>query len=310
MPQRRDAARQSPDQMATTDELVRSWKLALRAKNLARSTLTSYCGILGRFDRFCAAHDLPQQTARIEQKHVQAWIQDTLERGAASTAATYYICLHVFFSWCVDEGEISRSPMERMHPPQVPDKLTPVLSRDQIGKLLKACDGKSFLDKRDTAIILLFLATGMRRAELVNLRVEDLDFEEMTVQATLKGGRAHVFPIDRRASAALDRYLRARRDHRDAAIDWLWLGQKGRLHYHGIEDMLKSREERADIGHIHAHLFRHTFSHLWLDAGKSEGGLMHTIGWRTRKMIDRYGRSVAEKRARDEYHKIEPGDQF
>ncbi len=68
--------------------------------------------------------------------------------------------------------------MERMHRPAVPVTPVPVLSMDELKALLAACAGKAFEDKRDSAIVRLFVDTGMRRAELLGLRVSDLDLRQ------------------------------------------------------------------------------------------------------------------------------------
>ena len=100
-----------------------------------------------------------------------------LERFKPATASNRYRGLRAFFAWCVEEGEITRSPMEHMQPPAVPETPPEVLTESDLKRLLKTCAGKSFEDRRDSAIIWLFLDTGMRLSELTNLRLSDLDLD-------------------------------------------------------------------------------------------------------------------------------------
>ena len=81
------------------------------------------------------------------------------------------------FAYLVEDGEITASPMARMKPPHVPDEPVPVLGDDELRRLLAACEGKGFEKRRDMAIVRLFLDSGLRLAELANLRVEDLDLD-------------------------------------------------------------------------------------------------------------------------------------
>ena len=91
----------------------------------------------------------------------------------ARTASVRFRALQQLFNWLVDEGEIAASPMATLRPPTIPEQLTPILDDVAIRALLKACAGKDFAELRDTAIMRLFLDTGMRLDELAKLRVDD-----------------------------------------------------------------------------------------------------------------------------------------
>jgi integrase len=66
--------------------------------------------------------------------------------------------------------------MQNIKPPRIPEEPPAVLTDDQLARVLKACEGKDFDAWRDTAIIRLLLDTGLRRAELANLKVEEIDW--------------------------------------------------------------------------------------------------------------------------------------
>ena len=133
-----------------------------------------------------------------------------------------------------------------MRPPAVPDDPPPVLRIDELERLLAACAGTSFEDRRDTAIIRLLASTGMRRGECVGLRVEDVDFDHEVALVLGKGRRPRACPFDRQTSRALDRYLRAGKLHFDAASPWLWLGKRGRLTDRGRPHAPRRLEEPGD----------------------------------------------------------------
>ena len=113
----------------------------------------------------------------------------------------------------------------------------------------------------------------------------------------------------RRAAQALDRYLRARRQHPAAREPWLWIGQRGRLTDTGIEQVVKRRGRQAGVD-VHPHAFRHTFAHLMLAEGMQEGDLMRLGGWQNRQMLDRYGSSGKDARAVAAYRDRAPGDKL
>jgi integrase/recombinase XerD len=124
-----------------------------------------------------------------------------------------------------------------------------------------------------------------------------------------KGGKGRIVPFGPQTAAALDRYLRVRRDHLFADTDQLWLGARSNsFAYIGLWRMLDYRAKLAGLDHLNPHRFRHTAATRWLAAGGSEGGLMAVAGWSKREMVDRYVKATASARAADEAHRLNLGN--
>jgi site-specific recombinase XerD len=179
-----------------------------------------------------------------------------------------------------------------------------------VRRLLDACNGSKFEDRRDTAILAVLLDTGIRRAELAGIGMTDVDFDHSTLLVTGKGNRQRLVAVGATAMQAIDRYLRLRRRHPQASSQALWLGPKGALSDSGVAQMIERRAAQAGIPKVHAHQFRHTFAHQWIASGGTEGDLMQLGGWKSRQMLDRYGRSAAAERARNAHRKLSPADRL
>lgn len=291
-------------------ELGASFARHLRAGNKSPATITSYMAAIRHLDDFLADRGMPREVAGLHREHVESFIEDQLARLKPASAANRYRSLQQFCKFLLDEGEIRDDPMARMKPPTVPETPPPVLREAEIKKLLEVTSGPGFDERRDRAIITLLFDTGVRRAEIAGLRVEDIDWEHEVFGVVGKGRRPRAVPMGRKATQALDRYVRVRAKHSEAKGPWLWLGRKGRLTDTGISQMLRRRAHEAGIGEIHAHLFRHTAAHEFSAAGMGDSDIMRLMGWRSRTMLTRYGASAATERAIAAHRKLSPADKL
>ena len=208
------------------DRLLRSFERYLRATNRSERTVGNYLENLHQVEAFLQPRGVRLRDAT--RADLEDFLADLLARRSAATAATRYKVLRVLYRWLEEEEDVP-NPMEKMRPPIQPEQPVPVIPPDGLRRLLKACGGKGFEARRDTALIMLLLDTGARRDELMSRMLTDLDQDLDVLLVLGKGRRERALPYGHKTALALDRYLRVRERHKDAHLPWLWLGLRGRL---------------------------------------------------------------------------------
>jgi site-specific recombinase XerD len=293
-----------------------SWMRSLRAENKSPRTLEGYHKSLQHFCRWLSpdgdARHCTTRVGEVDREMLEAYFGQMYQESSENSVLTRHIALRVFFEFCIEYDELGANPMRWIKRPMPALKDIPVLTDEQIRRLLSTCErGKSFNDKRDYAILRTFLSTGTRIAELCALRLVDVALDAGIVHVDRgKGGAGRPVAIGARTAKAIDQYIHLRERHRLAHYPGLWLSQQGQLSIKRCRAMVTERARAAGLEGVHPHAFRHWFSHGYLAAGGQESSLKTLAGWKSSKMLERYGRSMAKERAIAEHHSLGIGEKW
>lgn len=169
--------------------------------------------------------------------------------------------LSSFFSWLEDEDYIIKSPIRRIHKVRTGTTVKETFSDENIEVLRDGC-----IEKRDLAIIDLLYSTGMRVGELVNLDIDDINFEERECVVYGKGNKERKVYFDAKAKLHLQDYIKSRDDENPALFVTLD-APHDRLKISGVEIRLRELGRRLNIEKVHPHKFRRSMATKAIDKG-------------------------------------------
>ena len=180
-------------------------------------------------------------------------------------------CLKSYFHFLERDGRLSSSPMDMISSAKEGRLLPKVLNRSDVQQLLSYAHSQSDGSKdwkayRNTAILELFYATGMRLVELTGLNLSDLNFDDYSIRVTGKGNKQRIVFMNQVSVDALHSYLHVRPATRDSAV---FLNRfYNRLSRRAIEIIFEKLKEEAGVfKDASPHTMRHSFATHMLEGG-------------------------------------------
>lgn len=287
------------------DQLVESWDLTMQVANKSKSTRTLYRRGVAAYREWCADVEEPPAFTKAQVIRYLAACRQDYGRGA-STAKDYLKGVRSFVSWAYEEGEIKVRDISEIAPPALGKTVLRPVSLDIHQALLDTCDRAGWVGKRDYAILKFLKASGARASELIGLELADVNVKTRRALLHGKGSKERWTAFDPETALALDRYVRARRGVQHASeTSRLWVAQGGQpFTYSGLDSMLKRRALIADVGPVHAHMWRHLWARTFLRDGGDRGDLKVLGGWESNEMVEHYTEEGKADRALEAYDRL------
>jgi len=257
-------------------------------KGFSKNTIFAYRNDLYQLADFAGReatkHGSTASWANFDRQGMLSYLLNLKERNyAAPTIARKMAATRSFFTFMVAEGRIKDKPSQNIDSPKIGRSLPKPISISQIRRLLEQPTKLSMPEaRRDTAILQLLYASGMRVSELVSLNVTDIDTKEGYVRCFGKGHKERLIPIHRSAVAAVKDYLdksRPRLTHDDAEKA-LFLNRRGeRLTRQGLWQILKGYAKAANLEkEVTPHTLRHSFATHMLSGGADLRAVQELLG--------------------------------
>lgn len=279
--------------MTPTTKAISTYISEKRATGTIKpTTARNVAYVLTSFAEAC-----PDDPARITRRHVLRWLGG-LTHLAAGTRRLHYGMAHGFTAWLLTHGTLAKDPFADVARPRVPRSAHRALPAEHVAALLAACEAP-----RERVVVVLGLATGLRRAELTALEVGDVDLFGRTVFVRHgKGDRPRTVPLSTEAAAVVAAYVAGEGLSHGPLLRSLADPQRGILPetLGGIFRRLAYRsgvKVRARDG-VGVHSTRHTAASRWYEATGDVLAVRDLLGHESLSNTARYVRGFGVERLR------------
>lgn len=233
-------------------------------------------------------------------------IKDFLDNveATARTKAHYLTVFNSFYKYLVFMDKIKSNPCDGIKAPKLEKKLPTYLTNEEIAKLFNIRLTKP-VDYRNKAILEVMYATGARISEVINLELNQIDFEECIIRVVGKGKKERIIPLDDVAIEALDNYINNYRPFliKNETCNYVFLNKNGeKISRQMIFKKLKNLANKAGITkEISPHTLRHSFASNLLNNGADLRVIQELLGHENLETTEIYSH-LQNKKIKDDYN--------
>lgn len=277
----------------------------LAERGLSRNTVAAYAGDLARLSAFLKGKRVESARGEELRRMMQ---QFRIEGGSARSVARWLAAVRGFYRFLEEEGNLKRNPTRGLEAPRNWRSLPKALTTDEVEALLATPRAGDARGIRDTAMIELLYATGLRVSELVGLRLADLQLDAAYLRCWGKGEKERVVPLGGEADASLQRYLAQARPVllKGTRSEFVFINHRGRpLTRQGFWKILREYGVKAGIASpLSPHVLRHSFATHLLENGADLRSLQILLGHADISTTQIYTLVNRErlKRVHDQFH--------
>lgn len=317
----------SPTKGVTLSQAIEGMLFYKRASNKSPRTTETYNHLLSKLKTFFRPNDPPlAEITKDQLVRFFVWLKDEYvvdssrsiaprppQKLSSKTVFDIYGTVSALWGWAAKEELIERNIVRDIEAPKVDEKVIEPLLKEQVEKLLEACNHTGVWKNRETtvserptadrdrAIILALLDTGLRAQELCDIQMKDIDLKGNSIKITGKGSKERVVYFGKRTARAIWKYLLPRietyepKDYLfvvDAERDPRKMDRRVLLH------LLERIGDRAGIAKVHPHKFRHSFAITYLRNNGDAFTLQTILGHSSLEMVRKYLRIAQQDCAR------------
>ncbi|WP_119343815.1 tyrosine recombinase XerC [Facilibium subflavum] len=256
---------------------INSFLLYLKQqKNYSDHTIDNYKRDLDKLIDYCKKNNLSFQT--IQNLHIKSWLKGLHSKNLSpKTIQRSLSAAKSFFNHLVVLEKIPHSPAYGIKAPKAAKKLPKTLDVDQMQQALNIKTDDTLLI-RDLAMLELIYGSGLRLSELVNIKLQDIDFSQGIIHVTGKGNKDRIVPIGSHAINAIQQWL-TKRQLLALQNECLFPGKSApSISPRTVQKRFEKFAQYYADRHIHPHMLRHAFASHLLESSKDLVAVQKLLG--------------------------------
>ena len=278
-------------------------------KNYSSHTVESYSNDISRFKYFVSGDETFDPKA-IDPVWVRRWMVSLMNEGYSPLSVNRKLSsLKSFFRYLCKYKYIETSPVKNLRGPKVNKPLPHFVKDSDMSKLLSEWDGTdAFEGERDKAILDVFYTTGIRCAELVGLKNEDVDFHAKLIKVNGKRDKQRLIPFSDNLKEIMQSYIDIRNETIDSPQDnAFFLRKNGKKLSNSIVYTIvnKRLSEIPNLSKRSPHVLRHTFATSMLNNGADLNAVKELLGHASLSSTEVYTHTTFEE-LKKVYHQAHP----
>jgi len=257
-------------------------------KKYSQNTIIAYDIDLNQFKGYLGTAYDQSDTAGITHLYIRSWIVALMSEDLHAASANRKISsLRSWYKFMIKRELVSLNPMIKIVAPKKPKRLPITIPSQNMEQLLSPTIGKEqvadpFTEARDGLIMLILYSTGMRRAELIGLNINDIHSLRKEIKVTGKGNKVRLIPMTQDLARHINDYLELRAVSIEVLVDAeavLVTASGKRIYPRLVHDIVHRRmADYTTSTKKSPHVLRHTFATHMLDNGADLNAIKEILG--------------------------------
>ncbi|MCE5330414.1 site-specific tyrosine recombinase XerD [bacterium] len=281
-------------------------------RHLSTNTISSYGRDLLIFKKYLI-QDSKEDFMNLNHENILLFLEKLYEKGYCESSVSRILStLRTFYKFLLIKGDVKKNPFIEIENPKRPKKIIETLDENDVKNFLDRIPHSLKLEVRDKAMLELIYSSGMRVSELVNLKLNDIDYEENLIRCIGKGNKERIIPVGKTAIHYLDIYIKTARFNLQnknnlRSSEIVFLNKNGsRISRQGFWKVLKKYEKLLNFDkNIYPHLFRHSYATHMLERGADLRVVQELLGHSSISTTEIYT-NINKKFIKNSYFKHHP----